>query len=147
MADEIVQTIEDKLEPNPSRKLRAVISDAFSFIKSREANAALATVTFESLMSEQIARNGESDGSESSKYNPYAHDPENPLPSGLEPGERTNFAGGSDTGRPTKIEMIQALQNEIDAVVDEVKQMKVVEVADASEYSGDESPDIDVVEV
>lgn len=143
MPDEIEVRIKEKLEPNPSRKLRAVISDAFAFIKSREANAALATVTYESLISEQIARNGETDNSNSSQYNPYAFDPDKPLPEGIEPGKRANFAGGSDTGRPTKIEVVQALQNEIDAVVDQISKLEVVEVADASQFTGDESLPVD----
>jgi hypothetical protein len=61
----------------------------------------------------------------------------------VEPGKRTNFAGGSDTGRPTKIEMILALQNEIDAVVDQVKELSMTKVADAAEFTGEDEPDVE----
>lgn len=141
--DPLVPVIQENVSPSVSRKLRAVISDAYSFIRSEAVNRALATVTFETLMGEQIARNGESAKANSSQYNPYSHDPSKPAPEGVEPGKRVNFAGGSDTNRPTKIEMILALKNEIDAVVDQIKNLEMTEVADASEFTGEDEPDIE----
>jgi len=141
--DDLTTVIQENLKPNASRKVRAVISDAYAYIRSGAVNKALATVTFETLMGEQILRNGDSDKASSSEYNPYAYDPAKPLPEGVEPGKRSNYAGGSDTTRPTKIEMILALKNEIDGVVGQVKKTEMIEVADASEYSGDDEPDIE----
>lgn len=142
-ADPLTSVIQDKLEPDAKRKVRQVLSDAFAAIRSSAVNDALATVTFETLMGEQIARNGESEKSKSSEYNPYAYDPQEPLPLGVEPGKAANFAGGSDTGRPTKIEQVLALQREIADVVDQVLKTPMVEIADASEYSGDDESDIE----
>lgn len=141
--DKITYVIQEKLEPDTKRKVRAVIAEAFASIRSSAVNDALATVTFENLMGEQITRNGDSDKSKASKYNPYAYDPQAPLPAGVEPGKPANYAGGTDTGRPTKIDRIVALQNEIGKVVDQVLKAPMVEIADASEYSGDDEPDIE----
>jgi hypothetical protein len=142
-ADRIKYVIQESLEPDPKRKVRAVLAEAFASIRSSAVNDALATVTFETLMGEQILRNGESDKSKASEYNPYAYDPAEPLPVGIQPGKPANYAGGSDTNRATKIEQIKALQNEIDAVVDQVLNTPMVEIADASEYSDDEVEEVE----
>ena len=129
--------IKENTTPSKSRKLRQVLADTFTFIRSREANQALATVTFEALMGDQVKRNGESDASNSSQYTPYAFDPDKPLPAGVAPAKRVNFAGGADTTRPTKIQMIQAMQNEVVAVVEEIKKTPMAMVVDYGKYANE----------
>lgn len=66
------------LSENKKKQLKAMrllISDAFSFVRSQESNKALASVTLDQLMAEQIARNGESSESQESVYNPYDYVP------------------------------------------------------------------------
>lgn len=132
-------------EPSVARKLREVLSDAYTFIRSAESNKALATVTLEELMGDQIKRNGASEDAKKTKYNPYSYDPEKDKPASQEPEKRvTFFVSGSDTGRPTKLDMLFAIKNELDDVVKEVKKMTPVEVAgrkvyqDASEVAAEE---------
>lgn len=134
---QVVSGVETDQQPTPStsRRVRAVLSDTYAFIRSAEANKAIAAVTVEDLMSEQIKRNGDSDQSGKSQYDPYAYDPENPQAAGEEPEERANFIGGSDTGRATKLDRLMAMKNELDAVIDTVKNMTLAEVADFDEYS------------
>lgn len=122
-------------EPSKSRRLREVLSDAYTFIRSAESNRALATVTLEELMGDQIKRNGDSDSSNSSQYNPYSYEPDKNKPASEEPEKRANFLGGSDTGRPTKLDMLLAIKNELEAVVKEVKNSQPLEVAGREEYS------------
>jgi hypothetical protein len=129
--------IKENTTPSASRKLRQVLADTFTFIRSREANQALATVTFEELMGDQIKRNGESDASNSSQYTPYAFDPDKPLPAGVAPAKRVNFVGGADTTRPTKIQMIQAMQTEVEAVVEDIKKMPLTTVVDYGDYASE----------
>ena len=51
MTDELLKTeIEENLTPSMSKRLRAIASDAFAFIRSEEANKAFATVALEDLM-------------------------------------------------------------------------------------------------
>lgn len=102
------------------RNVRAVIADAYTFVRSAESNQALDTVTLENLISDQIKRNGESALSNANQYNPYGYDPNNPPPPGQTPA-RANFAGGSDTSRPTKIDAITAIKNEVSATVQSIK--------------------------
>lgn len=129
--------IKENTTPTQSRKLRQVLADTFTFIRSREANQALAAVTFEQLMGDQIQRNGETDASNSSQYTPYAFDPDKPLPAGVAPAKRVNFVGGADTTRPTKIQMIQAMQTEVKAVVDEIMKTEMALVVDYAEYANE----------
>lgn len=110
-------------QEDTKRKLRRifeVISDAFSFVRSSEANAALATVTLEELIADQIQRNGESSKSNSNQFTPYSYESDKETPAGVE-SPRANFLGGSDTARPTKIDFILAVQNELTAVIEDVK--------------------------
>lgn len=142
MADEIVQHVEENEEPASHKQFRRVLSDAFAFIRSVEANTAFASVSLEDLMEQQIARNGETAKSNAAQNNPYSYDPENPAPDGLEPAPRANFLGASDLGRPTKIDTILALKNELSDIIKEIKEKEPVEVADADTYS--ESAEIGV---
>lgn len=133
--NQIIEEVEDNLDPKVSRRFREVLSDAYAFVRSAEANAALATVTLEELMGDQIKRNGEEALSNAAQYNPYSYEPESTEGAGTEPEARANFLGGTDTGQPTKMDRIVALQNELSAVIAEVKAMKPIEVADAEEYA------------
>lgn len=117
------------------RRIRDVIADAYSFVRSMEANAAFATVTIEELMGDQIKRNGETSRSNSSQYDPYSYDAKKNKPASSEPSKRVNFLGGSDTYRPTKIDRILAIQNNLSAVIDQVKTLEPYEVAGAKEYT------------
>lgn len=123
MPDVVVDEIEEQ-DPSQrewaSRKMVEVIADAFTFVRSSEANAALATVTIEELIGDQIKRNGETDESNSNQFTPYSYDPDAESPAG-EGAPRANFAGGSDTGRPTKLDFILAIQSELSAVIEGIK--------------------------
>lgn len=121
--------IDDDLAQNESnqklRRVLEVISDAFAFVRSAEANAALATVTLEGLINDQILRNGETAKSKANQFTPYSYeDKETPAGDQSEAPEDlalANTAGGSDTTRPTKIDFILAVQNELSAVIEEIK--------------------------
>jgi hypothetical protein len=100
-----------------------------------EVNSAFATVTIEELMGDQIRRNGESKTSNASQYNPYSYDETKTKPVGKEPPKRVNFLGGSDTYRPTKLDRILAIQNEISTAITELKKTKPEDLATTEEYS------------
>lgn len=125
---------EVEASPSKSRRLREVLSDAYTFIRSAESNRALATVTIEQLMEDQIKRNGNTEDAEANKYNPYAHEPDKEQPAGSEPEKQANFLGGSDTQRATKLDMLLAIKNELDAVVEDVKNTQPIDVASREEY-------------
>jgi hypothetical protein len=115
--------IDDDLAQNEKnqkmRRVLEVISDAFAFVRSAESNAALATVTLEQLINDQILRNGETAKSKANQFTPYNYD-DKETPAG-EAAVLVNTAGGSDTTRPTKIDFILAVQNELSAVIEEIK--------------------------
>ena len=127
----------DEEEPKPARRLRAAVSDAFAFVRSVEANKALATVTLEDLIGEVITRYGESDSSNAAQFNPYSFDPakEGETPAGTESSERANFIGGFPLDRPTKLDRLLALENELGAIIEEIKSREPIEVADTDEYT------------
>jgi dGTP triphosphohydrolase len=128
-------------DPKPARNLRRVVSDAFALVRSQEANRALATVTLEDLIGEVITRYGESVKSNTTQYNPYSYDPskDDEAPASSEPAERANFIGGFPLDRPNKYERLLALEGELSAVIEEIKTLGVLEVADQSEFTeGDE---------
>jgi len=121
--------------PRASRRILAILSDAYAFIRSAEANQAVAAVTQEELISDQIKRNGESSASKGSKYDPYSFDPANPNPEGQKPPPRAYFVGGSDTGMPTKMDRLLALKNSLESAIDEVKKLSPTEVAGGREIA------------
>ena len=135
MSDDLSLTIDANIVASPTRKLRETISDAYAFIRSMEANQALATVTLEQMMEDQIKRNGESRESNSQQYDPTTYDPTKNVPETQVPEERANFLGGSDTSRPTKLDRVLAIVNAISAVVKEIKAKETVDVAKPSEYT------------
>jgi hypothetical protein len=122
MPDVVVDEINEQQEDSKRkvRRILEVISDAFAFVRSAEANAALATVTLEELIGDQIKRNGESVKSNSNQFTPYDYESGKETPAGVE-APRANFLGGSDTARPTKIDFILAVQNELSAVIEDIK--------------------------
>jgi len=141
----IVLDIEVGKEATTSRRVREVISDAYSFIVSAEANKALASVSLEDLMGDQIKRNGETALSNASQFNPYSFDENGNIPASEEPEERANFLGVVDTSvvkvgeeevqsEPTKLDRILAIQGELSSVIQEIKATKPVQVADAETY-------------
>jgi len=135
MSDDLTQTIDANVAPSPSRKLKEVVGDAFTFIRSMEANAALATVTFDQLVADQISRNGETTGSNAKQYDPYSYNPEKSTPAGEAPNKPANFLGGSDTNQPTKLDRVLAITNSIVQIVQEIKTKQTVDVAKPSEYT------------
>jgi hypothetical protein len=134
MADQNEKDVEQAQEKKQSTYIRRILADAYAFVRSAELNRAIATVTIEDLMEDQIKRNGESGQSNYAKYNPYIYDPDNPPPKGTEGAEPTNFLSGTDTSRPPKIVYIQALKNELTAVIKEVKSKDPIEIANSGEY-------------
>jgi len=122
-------------KPDPGRKLREVVADAYAFVRSAEANAAIASVTLDQLIEDQILRNGESARSNKSKYDPYSYDAAEDEPASDEPVKRANFPGGSDTERPTKLDRVLAIVNSIGDVVSEIMKMEPSEVAEKETYS------------
>jgi len=132
--DDLQITADENLEPTPGKRLRAAVADAFSFIRSAEANAAMATVTLEQLMGDQIERNGESERSNKAKFDPYSYNPEQDEEAGKEPIKRATLPSGVDTQRPTKLDRVLAIVNTLDGVIEEIKALKPLEVAEMDEY-------------
>lgn len=127
--------VDQNLEPKPSKRLREAIADAFTFIRSQELNQAIATVTLEQLMGDQINRNGESERSNAAKYDPYSYDPKARESASKEKVKRANFLGGADTNRPTKLDRVLAITNALEKVIDEIKTQQPLDVAKPEEYT------------
>jgi hypothetical protein len=120
MSDVVVEEIESRQSSSITRNIVRAIGDAFSLVRSEESNAALATVTLEELIGDQIKRNGESDSSNSNQFTPYSYDAAKESPAGEE-APRANFVGGSDTLRQTKLDRVRAIQGALSAAIREVK--------------------------
>lgn len=110
------------------RSIRTGLADAYTFVRSQEVNKAIASVTFASLLQEQLARNGDTKRSNSSQFDPYTFDPDAAEPATAKPLARANFLGGTDTNNPTKLDRVLALQNSIDAIVSQMKSMPVEDI-------------------
>jgi hypothetical protein len=134
-ADDLSSHVDANLEPSSGKRLREAVSDAFTFIRSAELNQALATVTLEQLMGDQIARNGETERSNASQYDPYTYKPTTREDAATADIPRANFLGGSDTGRPTKLDRILAITNALSGVIAEIKEQQPVDVASPEEYA------------
>lgn len=105
-----------------SEALVRALADGHTFILSTEVNRALSAVTFDQLVQEAIARNGDSDLSDATKFDPYAIDFSQPPPAGQQPTTvLQNFASGTNIGLPTRVDRIRAVKNEIDAAVEAMK--------------------------
>lgn len=122
-------------------KLRAVIGDAITFVRSAEINQALSSVTIEDLMAEQIARNGESKKSEERKYDPYGfvagkpQDASNDFASVSKSSPPGNFVSGTNIDNPTKIDRLMAIKNQIEGTVEAMRSYDPKELADVEDYS------------
>lgn len=127
--------LDTNLSPSPIETLRRVVGDAYAAIRSAEANKALATVSLEQLIGDQILRNGDSDRSNASQFDPYTLDPNKDQPASEENIVRANTPSGADTGRPTKLDRVLAIVNQFEAVVSQIKELSPTEVAEYEEYS------------
>jgi len=119
-------------------RLRLVLNDAFAFVRSAELNKTLSTVTIEDLMSELIARNGESTKSKNKAYDPYSTQNKE-VASEDKPETQTepdpgNYITGTEGTSPTKMDRLMALKNSIADTVTAVKQYDPKEIADAEDY-------------
>jgi hypothetical protein len=85
-------------------------------------------------MGDQIIRNGETSRSNAAQYDPYTYDPKASEEASKEALPRANFLGGVDTNRPTKLDRLLAIVNNIEKVVEEIKALDPVEVASTEEY-------------
>lgn len=123
------------------KKVREVLADAYSFVRSMEANASFATVTIEELMGDQIKRNGESSASNASQYDPYNYNTKKTSPASAEEAKRANFLGGSDLLRPTKLDRVLAIQNSLNSLISDLKKSEPADVGEfvASAENGIES--------
>jgi len=133
--DDLTGYIDENLETIPAKKLQAVISDAYTFIRSAEANSAIATVTLEQLIGDQILRNGDSERSNKAKYDPYSYDSSEEEAASQEPVNRANYPGGADTQRPTKLDRLLAIVNNVEDVVSQIKKMEPADVISDEAYS------------
>jgi hypothetical protein len=111
------------LNPDKKKQLKAmrlVIADAFTFVRSQEANQAIAGVSLDQLIAEQIARNGESDPSAKSVYSPYdyATSPDAEEPSSTSASEVSPaFSTGIDTTTPTKLDRLEAVKGSLNEAI------------------------------
>jgi len=121
------------------RFLRRTLSDLVFFVRSQEANKAIAAVTFEELMQQHINRNGDSPDGDRGQYNPYSWDPENPQPATSRPFTSGNYAGGADVYQWTKLDRVKALKNEVQAVIAEIRAIpeSQLELFDLADVDGD----------
>lgn len=110
------------------RQIRRGIADAFSFVRSQEANRRIQSVTFNQLLAEQLQRNGETERLGKAINNPYSYDPETAEPASAIPVSRANFVGGTDTGNMTKLDRVVYLRNAISDLVDTVKSIDPEEI-------------------
>lgn len=133
-SDDLTGIVQENLEPSAGKRLRAAVNDAFAFIRSAEVNAAIASVTLEQLMGDQILRNGESERSNAAKYDPYSYNPGEDEAAGDEPLKRATLPSGVDTERPTKYDRVLAIVNVLSDVIAEIKKLEPVAVYEAEEY-------------
>lgn len=113
-------------------EIRRTLGDAYAFVRSQEANKAIQSVTMVQLLREQIDRNGDTERSNASQFNPYSYDPDKIEPATRRPLARANFLSGTDTGNPTKLDRVLAIQNTISDLVAQVKALPLEEVNSAA---------------
>ena len=115
------------------RQILSALGDMYTFVQSSEVNRSVAAVTFEQLLKEQINRNGDSERSNGSTYDPYSFDPDNTEPATQQPINRANFLSGSDTNQPTKLDRVLAIQNNVQSLVDAITALPLEGVLGADE--------------
>ena len=118
------------MSTNTQRKFRRFLSDAYAFVRSREANSAIASVTLDQLIVEHLWRNGEEEGPNSAQFNPYAFDPTETQPAGTQPFTRANFLGGSNHNLPTRLDRVRALVNAVDDMTKAIKELPLSATAE-----------------
>lgn len=130
-------------EKAENRRLRAILNDAFAFVRAYEATQVIYEATLEDLMAEQIARNGSSEVSAKEKYNPYAIPTAeaDEASSGSTPEvsdyQTTGvYISGTELSNPTKMDRLMALKNEIDAAVQSAKEF----VPEVDDYEDNDEP-------
>jgi hypothetical protein len=118
----------------------------YTFVRSQEANRAIQAVTFEQLIQEQIARNGDSDRSNASQYSPYSFDAESYAkgtePAGRVPLARANFLSGTDTNSPTKLDRVLALKQGVSSLVQQIKDIPIEDIVSGDFASEDNQGDL-----
>lgn len=126
-----------------TQKIRRIIGDLFTFVRSQEANLAVQKVTIEQLLQEQIKRNGDQSTSNAAQYNPYSHTPGEATPATSQPLARANYLGGSDVTLPTKLDRVLALKNEVESLVKTVKALSLDEINAENNPDADEDKILD----
>lgn len=121
-------------DSKPFWEVRALLADSFRFVQSAEANRALASVTLDDLIVDQIARNGDSDSANSSQYSPYAITESEETPA-TEDLPRVDYIIGVAGDSATKMDRLMAIKNSLSAMVEELKKIPPNEVASEEDYT------------
>ncbi len=130
------------------RQLLRVLADTQAFVLGTQVNRAFATVTPENLIAEAIARNGDTDLSNSTQYDPYAVDffseeaPEDPPAGSQALSASVRSVSGTDVNRPTKMDQLLALKTALSDVVDQIKATPLSELEGAETDLEDERDSI-----
>lgn len=108
---------------------RAVLNDAFAFVRGYKVNELMRGVTLDVLMAEQIARDGEGP----SQYDPYAG---SGLPSGstVSQSKPANYVSGTNITNPTKLDRLSALSNVIENTVSAIRNTDPADMQTKDEY-------------
>ena len=102
--------------------VRRKLADAATTVRTLEANKSIANVSLLELISEQIARNGETTtgNSNATSNNPSS---ENQVASAV-PINATNLISGTDTGLLTKIARLNQLQASLTSLISSLKDIE-----------------------
>lgn len=119
------------------RQLELILADAHTFVLSAEVSKAIAAVTVDQLIQEAIDRNGDSETSKTTKFDPYAIDISQPPTASERPLEQESFVSGSNLSGATKIDRIHALRAELRSTVEEVKKMPLSAVQESDRVVDD----------
>lgn len=118
--------------------IRGALSDVYAFVRSREANKKLANVSVLDLIEEAIQRNGTSE--DAARFATSSEEtPEENTPASQTPLNSANFVSGTSINQPTKLDVITALQSELDGLIDEIKSIEPVDLLDPAD-STEEDP-------
>lgn len=130
------------------RQLLRVLADTQAFVLGTQINRAFATITPEDLIAEAIARNGDTELSNKTQFDPYAIDyfseeaPEDPPVGSQALSSSVRSVSGTDVNRPTKMDRLLALKAALDGVVDQIKATPLTELAGAETDLEDERDSI-----
>lgn len=130
------------------RQLLRVLADTQAFVLGTQINRAFATITPENLIAEAIARNGDTDLSNQTQFDPYAVDffseeaPADPPAGSQALSASVRSVSGTDVNRPTKMDRLLALKTALTQVVDQIKDTPLTELADAETDLEDERDSI-----